>query len=191
MTSSARTVSRREPLPNSLVGMLLAIASELMLFAGLISAFTISKAGASAGTWTMPSEPLLPVRSTALNTMALLASGVLVFVAFRQFQHRSASASRTLLAAWGLGAAFVVLQGREWWGLLSRGLTMYSSGLGAFFYLIVGTHAVHAVCALVGLGVAWIRLRRGTLSASFFLGAQVFWYFVVGIWPVIYGRVYF
>jgi hypothetical protein len=39
--------------------------------------------------------------------------------------------------------------------------------------------------------VAWWRLRAGRLSHGFFLAAQTFWYFVVLIWPVIYGRVYF
>jgi cytochrome c oxidase subunit 3 len=70
-------------------------------------------------------------------------------------------------------------------------VTLRSSALGAFFYLIVGTHAVHAVAALAGLAVAWWRLRAGRLSYGFFLGAQTFWYFVVLIWPVIYARVYF
>ena len=69
-----------------------------------------------------------------------------------------------------LGAMFVMLQGREWVGLLAQGLTMYSSGLGAFFYLIVGVHAIHAVAALIGLGVAWQRLKHGSLTPGFFLG---------------------
>ena len=72
-----------------------------------------------------------------------------------------------------------MLQGREWVGLIGHGVTLRSSALGAFFYLIVGTHAVHAVVALAAL------------SYGFFLGAQTFWYFVVLIWPVIYARVYF
>ena len=50
---------------------------------------------------------------------------------------------------------------------------------------------IQAVAALIGLGVAWNRLRRGSLTPGFFLGAQTFWYFVVGVWPVIYLRVYF
>lgn len=85
----------------------------------------------------------------------------------------------------------MVLQGREWAGLIGHGVTLRSSALAAFFYVIVGTHAVHAVAALAGLGVAWWRLRAGRLSYGFFLAAQTFWFFVVLIWPVIYARVYF
>jgi hypothetical protein len=33
-------------------------------------------------------------------------------------------------------------------------------------------------------------MRRGTLAPSTFAAAQVLWYFVVLLWPVIYLRVY-
>lgn len=185
------TAPRREVVPSSVLGMMLAVASEVMFFAGLISAFTISRAGTPAGTWQVPSQPLLPATATLFNTGALLLSGVLVAVSQVQYRRRSTAASRSLLAGFLLGAMFVGLQGREWAGLLTQGLTMYSSRLGSFFYLIVGAHAAHAVCALLALGMAWWRMRKGTLTPGFFLGAQTFWYFVVLVWPVIYGRVYF
>jgi heme/copper-type cytochrome/quinol oxidase subunit 3 len=182
---------RREVVPSSVLGMLVFVGAEVMFFAGLISAFTIARAGADPAAWRPPSLPLLPAASTLANTAALLASGVLVGTAERLRRRQSALAARTLAAAWCLGALFVVLQGREWVGLLAEGLTIQSSGLGGFFYLIVGAHGVHAVVALGALGVAWWRLRGGTLTAGFFLGAQTFWYFVVGLWPIIYARVYF
>jgi heme/copper-type cytochrome/quinol oxidase subunit 3 len=62
--------------------------------------------------------------------------------------------------------------------------------LGSFFYLIVGAHAVHAVAALAVLAVCWWQQRRGRLNDSVFGGAQVFWYFVVLMWPVIWTLVY-
>ncbi|ODS52120.1 MAG: hypothetical protein ABS36_18380 [Acidobacteria bacterium SCN 69-37] len=182
----------REIVPNSVLGMLIFVGTEVMFFAGMISAFTITRAGSLPLVWSLPAGLVLPAAETAVNTVALIASGILMFVADRQRRAgRSGRAAGLLLGATVLGALFVLLQGREWWGLLSQGVTMQSSTLGAFFYLIVGTHAVHAVVAIVALGVAWWRLRQGTLSSAFFLGAQTFWYFVVGIWPVIYLRVYF
>jgi heme/copper-type cytochrome/quinol oxidase subunit 3 len=191
--SAAVTVGRRrEVVPSSVLGMLIFIGTEVMFFSGLISAFTITRAGVPPLAWTLPSGLMLPAAETALNSLALLLSGVLMFLAHRQFRAADTSkAARTLLAATLLGALFVLLQGREWWALLSQGVTMQSSTLGAFFYLIVGTHAVHAVAAIIGLGVASARMGRGTLTPGFFFGAQTFWYFVVGIWPVIYFRVYF
>lgn len=181
---------RREIVPSSVLGMLIFVAAEVMMFTGFISAFTISRAATSAAMWTLPA-PVLPAAETAFNTAALLASGVLLYRTQRQMASGDRHAGRTLLWAWGLGTAFVVLQGREWVRLLAAGLTLQSSPLGSFFYVIVGAHAVHAVAALVALGIAWVSLRRGRLSPTYFMGACTFWYFVVGIWPIIYWRVYF
>jgi cytochrome c oxidase subunit III len=183
--------ARREVVPSGLLGMVIFVGTEVMFFAGLISAFTISKAGAPRDAWNLPAGHVLPLAATAVNTAALFVSGALLWIAGRQYRGRSSVATQTLLAAIFFGALFVMLQGREWVGLIGRGVTLRSSALGAFFYVIVGTHAVHAVAALAGLGVAWWRLRAGRLSYGFFLAAQTFWYFVVLIWPVIYARVYF
>jgi heme/copper-type cytochrome/quinol oxidase subunit 3 len=74
--------------------------------------------------------------------------------------------------------------------LIGEGLTMTSSQYGAFFYLVVGAHAIHATGALVALAFFWWVLRRGRLTASAFAAVNLFWYFVVLMWPVIYWKVY-
>ena len=89
-----------------------------------------------------------------------------------------------------LGAFFVLFQGWEWVQLLGEGLTLQSSSLGSFFYLIVGMHALHAVAALLVLFWVASRLRQGFLASSQLATAEVFWYFVVGVWPVLYLVVY-
>lgn len=186
-----RVVSDPRPpplLPNAVLGMLIFVIAEAMLFAGLISAFMITRA--SALIWPPPGQPRLPVEETALNTAALLLSGVLLFFAGRAFKREPKSARRPLLLSIGLGAFFVVFQGYEWAGLIREGLTLTSSTHGGFFYLIVGLHALHAVAALVLLGYVWQRLMRGRLVRSTFGSAQVLWYFVVGVWPILYLRVY-
>jgi len=66
----------------------------------------------------------------------------------------------------------------------------YLERAGSFFYLIVGTHALHAVVAIGFLLWAYLRLCRGSLKPEVFAATQVFWYFVVTLWPIIYLRVY-
>ena len=51
-------------------------------------------------------------------------------------------------------------------------------------------HAIHAVAALIFLVRSYLKLTRHQLSRSTFAAAQVFWYFVVGLWPILYLRVY-
>ncbi len=82
------------------------------------------------------------------------------------------------------------LQGVEWVALLREGLTMTSSSHGAFFYLIVGAHALHAVAAIIALTWVYVAMRAGKFVPSTFAATQIFWYFVVVVWPVIYLRVY-
>jgi cytochrome c oxidase subunit III len=183
--------ARRPVISSAVLGTLFFIVAEVMFFSGAISAFTISRAGALPGTWPMPGQPRLPAEATMLNTALLLLSGIVLVVAHKLYRKQSPIAHWVTLAAWALGAGFVALQGVEWLGLLSQGLTLTSSPLGSFFYMIVGSHAIHAVVALLALGYAWLQMARGKLAPGLFFGAQTFWYFVVLLWPVIYARVYF
>lgn len=175
--------------PNAVLGMLMFLFTEMMLFAGLISAHSIARASSIVG-WPPPGQPRLPFEETALNTAALLLSGVLVFIAQRSLR-RDRKRTETLLALGiALGALFVGFQGVEWLGLIREGLTLTSSTHGAFFYLIVGVHALHAIAALAALVRVGIKLRGGVLAQSSLTATALFWYFVVGVWPLIYFQVY-
>jgi len=185
----AAPAGTRRPLSNGLIGMLIFVVAEAMLFAGLISAFRIVRA--AVPDWPPPGQPRLPAAETLANTALLLASGALLFQARQAyFRGRRDRARWPLLAALVLGGCFVIFQGREWLGLLSQGLTLTSSQLGSFFYLIVGLHGLHAVAALGLLGWAGLALWRGSLRPSLLHAAELLWYFVVCVWPFLYWQVY-
>src|SRR5262249_8559310 len=113
------------------------------------------------------------------------------FLAQRRVRGTGLSAARLpLLVSIVLGAYFVIAQGVEWAALLGRGLTLTSSQAGAFFYVIVGAHALHAVAALGALLLCWVRMGSGTPKPAVFAVTQMFWYFVVLMWPLIYLVVY-
>jgi cytochrome c oxidase subunit 3 len=189
---------RRKPIiPNGVLAMVVFILTEIMFFAGLISAFMIVKAGAPGGIWPPPGQPRLPIEETAFNTGALLLSGVLLFIASRVFDRDEAKAKWPMLASILLGVFFVVAQGMEWVVLLGErtddgfgGLTIRSSTHGSFFYLIVGTHGLHAVIAICFLVGQFVQLLLGKLHRTSLSTAAVFWYFVVLVWPILYINVY-
>lgn len=177
--------------PNAVLGMVLFLATEVMFFAGLISAFLVVKAR-WVGAWPPPGQPRLPVEVTAVNTVILLASGIVLWTAQRTSVVATATArvrTRSLVAA-ALGAVFVSIQGIEWARLLAYGLTMQSGPYGSFFYLIVGTHAAHAVAAIVALLWASLQMGSGRVSADGYRAVRLFWYFVVAVWPILYVLVY-
>ena len=181
--------AKRPVVANGILGMMLFILTEVMLFAGLVSAFTIAKSAAPV--WPPPGQPRLPIEATAFNSVVLFASAVALLFAHRAFHKGDReSMRRPMWLALGLGSFFVIFQGFEWVTLLSEGLTMTSSTYGAFFYLIVCIHALHAFGAIALLARANHRLQQGWLTPGLFGAAEMFWFFVVGVWPVIYLVVY-
>lgn len=184
-----RRSPRRTPaIPSSVLAMLVFVFTEIMFFGGFISAYLIAKA--AYRNWPPLGQPRLPIEETALNSLVLLASAVCLGFAVRAFKRSDPKSAKLLLAALLLGAFFVVFQGIEWVGLIAEGLTLSKSTHAGFFYLIVGAHALHAVVALSVLGWALFAMRRRTLRASGLWAAQIFWYFVVGVWPILYVLVY-
>ena len=181
---------RRKIVPDGVAGMMLFVFSESMLFAGLISAHTIVQAQSPGSLWHPAGQPRLPLGETAFNTAALLISGGLLIFAHFAFRKEPGRALIPFFVSILLGAFFVVFQGVEWVALIGEGLTLQSSAYASFFYLIVGAHALHAVGALIGMTWAWFRLRGGDLRESEFQTVQVFWYFVVIVWPILYLKVY-
>ena len=181
---------RRPAVPSAVIGVMMFIAAEAMFFAGLVSAFLVVRAGIKPGMWPPPWQPRLPVEVTAVNTGILVVSGVLMLLAGRVALKGRAANVPLYLAATVLGVVFVGVQGWEWSQLLSQGLTMTSSNHGAFFYLIVGTHALHVIAGLLAVTWGALRLRAGTLTTAQRSAIQIFWTFVVALWPMLYALVY-
>ncbi|MDE2973446.1 MAG: cytochrome c oxidase subunit 3 [Gemmatimonadota bacterium] len=175
---------------NGVLGMLLFVFVEVMLFAGFIAAFVIIKARAAGSVWPPPNQPRLPFEETAVNTSALLASGIVLLIAHRTYRRGNRSIGGLLAVATLLGGAFVALQGVEWVALIREGLTLTSSTYGALFYTIIGAHAAHAVAAVCALAWAWVRRTKGGLSREAMSTVSLFWYFVVVVWPFLYFLVY-
>lgn len=182
---------KREPLvPNAVLGMAIFVVVELMFFSGVVSAFLITRASTLAILWPPPGQPRLPVEATAINTVILLASGALLPLAARALREQKSRAYPLALASFVGGVTFLSVQGFEWARLIAEGLTMTTSVHGAFFYLVVGIHALHVIGALGGF--AWVvwRIKRGTITHAQMSAMQVLWSFVVLVWPALYVMVY-
>jgi cytochrome c oxidase subunit 3 len=175
---------------NGVIAMLLFVFVEALLYAGLISAHATFLSDQVGQIWPPLDQPRLPLAETAVNTAVLLASGCALVATRFGFRSELRKTIIPLAVAILLGGFFVTFQGVAWAALLQEGLTIRSSAYGSFFYLIVGTHTVQAAAALACLVWAWVRLRRTRLSASQFLIVEIYWYFLVLVWPVIYIQVY-
>ncbi len=184
--------SNRRTIISAKLGILLFITAEIMFFGGLISAFVVFRFGPSP--WPPPGQPRLPLEVTAVNTLVLLLSGTTFHLAFRALQSGRDQVFKNLLTLTGiLGLLFLAVQGFEWVRLLKFGLTLHASIFGGFFYCLVGTHGLHVFGGLMALLWVLTRAWTGAYDATHSLGVEIcriYWFFVVGLWPVIFALVY-
>ncbi|MBI1736805.1 MAG: heme-copper oxidase subunit III [Candidatus Rokubacteria bacterium] len=183
---------RRPVLDNARLATMFLIAAEVMLFAGLISAFFVLRM--SAVVWPPPLQPRLPVAVTGVNTLVLLASSVAVAAAVRALRQGAlAAVAPRLGAAAALGTTFLAVQGYEWVRLVGFGLTVTSGAYGGTFYTLIGAHALHVLGALAWLALTFRLVRTGKIApdrSSTLRACAMYWHFVVALWPVLYVVVY-
>lgn len=174
------------------VGVLIFLAAEAMLFAGLISAYLVIRS--SQVVWPPPGQPRYPVGVTALNTLVLLFSGFAMAAANRSAHAADLARLRRWLTVAGAAAViFLVIQGVEWARLIGHGLTLTSHLYGAIFYVVIGGHAVHVLAAVIILLAVSRKVWRTHSTQnirSVMEGTRLYWYFVVGLWPILYVLVY-
>jgi heme/copper-type cytochrome/quinol oxidase subunit 3 len=182
--------ARKPAVSNVVLGTILFVVVEVMFFSALISAYIVIRAGAGLR-WLPPPNVRLPVEATAVNTVALLISGILMVLATMWFSRAYAKSRWTFLGTIVLGSAFVIFQGQEWVKLINLGMTMLSGVFGACFFLLIGMHALHAVSAIIAMVYLWFRMGKGSVRADHMQAMAVYWLFIVGIWPVLYRLVYF
>ncbi len=183
---------RRPLFDNVKLAMLFFISGEIMFFGGLVSAFLVLRV--SAPVWPPPLQPRLPLGVTAVNTLVLLASSVVMVAALRGLGRGDRGALvRRLVAAAALGAVFLLVQGYEWTRLVHFGLTLSSGAYGSTFYTLIGTHAAHVLGALTWLAVTVALAARGRFAdgqTGPLRACAMYWHFVVALWPILYVAVY-
>ena len=165
-----------------------AIASILMMFAGLTSAFIVKSNQVGFTEVTMP-------KIFWYSTAVIIASSITIQMALRSFRQREMQQYRLMMAVTlGLGALFIVLQGfgfKELYDLQKvtfRGVT----GAGQFLYVIFGLHAVHVFGGIVTLVVMFIKSYFGKTKLYSSVPVEVmatYWHFVDILW--IYLLIFF
>jgi heme/copper-type cytochrome/quinol oxidase subunit 3 len=192
VTSGGGDQRERAFMSNGMIAVLAVIASEMMLFSGLIGSFLIFRL--SAPFWPPPTLPRLPIAITWVNTFVLLTSAVTMFLAVRAVHRSRQRLLRNYLAITAvLGTTFLLVQGSEWVRLVAHGLKISSGAYGGTFYTLIGCHGLHVtagVAWLVGVAVAAWGGRYNARNASTVEVVAVYWFFVCAIWPLLFVLVY-
>lgn len=165
-----------------------AIASILMMFAGLTSAFIVKS---NLVGW--KDVPMLNM--FWISTVVILVSSVTIQMALRSFKQRDMSRYRGLIAlTFVLGIAFVILQCLGIWELWHKYKITFSgsAGAGQFLYIIFGLHGIHVLAGVIALMVIFIKAFFGRTKSYSSVPVEVaatYWHFVDLLW--IYLFVFF
>ncbi len=165
-----------------------AIASILMMFAGLTSAFIVKS---NLVGW----RDILIPGVFWVSTGVILLSSLFIQMALRSFRQRDMNNYRLLMGLTVLaGIIFVVLQWigfKELWeqqNITFKGV----SGAGQFLYVIFGLHALHVIGGVVALTVLFAKAFFGRIKVYSSIPVEVmatYWHFVDILW--IYLLIFF
>lgn len=156
-----------------------AIASIIMMFAGLTSAFIVKSGQAN---WQGVETPTAFWFSTAV----MIASSITIQASLRAFKQRSMMQFRMLfLITLVLGIVFVVLQWNGFNWLWRNGVRFEGAGAGQFLYIIFGLHAIHVMGGLIALVILALKQYFGKTRSYNAIPVEImstYWHFVDLLW---------
>lgn len=177
-----------------LLGMLLFIISEVMVFAAFFAAYFFIRLVVPDAQW-FPFEGVdLPVGVAGVNTAILLSSSLTLHwaqVSIKKGNRNGLKAGMLLTLL--LGITFLFIQINEYIVLTSEGVTPQAFAGGTIFYSLTGLHGAHVFIGLCILFVVTLRSFRGHYSADDHEGVEVpgiYWHFVDVMWIVVYTSIY-
>lgn len=159
-----------------------AIASLVMMFAGLTSAYVVSSSRRDWVDISMPQEFYYSTGVILLSSLCLYLAKQLI----RKEQHKQATL--LTIVTFVLGTAFVVMQFQGFNAIIDMGhrFTGSSSNVNAsYIYLIVALHLAHILAGLIALLYMTLKTIRGKYTAQDYIGFEVgsiFWHFVDILW---------
>src|SRR5215217_981306 len=159
------------------IGMLVSLASIVMLFTSLSSAYIV-RSGVTYD-WFPIAVPRVMFGSTAL----IILSSIAIEIARRKLkQSLPATYSNYLLLTGLLGLGFLVSQLIAWRQLAAQGIYISSHPHSSFFYVLTGTHGVHIAGGLLGL--LWLRSRRllDAKPQAATDAVAIYWHFMGALW---------
>jgi cytochrome c oxidase subunit 3 len=165
------------------LGMWVALASVLMMFTALSSAYVVRSA--SANDWV----PLAMPRVLLLSTAMILVSSATLEAARRKLRAGLGNGyGQWLLATVVLGFGFLASQLMAWRQLVRQGIFLASNPHSSFFYLLTATHGLHLLVGLLALTFLLIRSRHAenVAKAGRRLAAteamSIYWHFMDALW---------
>jgi len=183
------------------LGTWLFLASEVMLFGALFSAYILLRVGApevGRAAWpATPAEAGLSWKIGAFNTLVLIFSSVTMVMAWVKLKMKNLAAARGFLAITiGLALLFIILKILlEYIPKLQHGHGPAHNNFFAIYFTLTGLHALHIIGGIVVIGyfLLWGHKLWHTNPEYYTNRIEctgLYWHFVDLVWiflfPVLY-----
>ena len=179
-------------IPNAKLGIWSFLASEIMLFGGLISAYVILRSGSAH--MVVPPRSMMGVPLATFNTFALITSSVTMVLALAAIQEGNvARFQRWILCTMGGGLIFLCVKAYEYHHKWEEGITISSNLFGSFYYTLTGLHVLHVTGGLILMGYILVAGSRGKFtpdSHDRVECAGLYWHFVDLVWVILFPILY-
>jgi len=178
---------------NAKFGIWLFLASEVMLFGSLFSAYILLRVGSFS--WPVQSE-IQNVTIGAVNSVVLLTSSILFILAWTALKADDvAKYKRFMMGVIALAFVFLSLKGVEYYQHFSHGEFPKTSVFLGLYFLMTGLHALHIIGGiLVNSFYIGPGMHLRSINKQWFINrvevAGLYWHFVDLVWIFLFSTLY-
>ena len=181
---------------NSKLGIWIFLASEIMLFGGLFSAYVFLRMAAPEGDFAYWGTKL-SIPMATVNTLVLISSSVTVVLSWaslkmKDFEKYKMYMGVTLLCA----GIFLVIKYFEYTGKFHHGIYPSSSTFMGIYFTLTGLHGLHIIGGIIVMGYMWLPIgaKLWDTDPELFTNrvetAGLYWHFVDLVWIFLFPILY-
>ncbi|MDQ2679386.1 MAG: cytochrome c oxidase subunit 3 [Actinomycetota bacterium] len=180
---------------NEKLGMWVYLASDCLLFGGMISTYLIYKNRPAevanlAGSSAIPSE-YFDIPFTSMTSFILLMSSLTMVLSVNAIMRGDTTRMRLWLTATAvLGGLFLGGQVYEFTEFVHHGLGFTTNVASSSFFALTGLHGVHVAIGVIMLASLIALSFRRKLHAEAVEVVGLYWHFVDIVWVLIFTIVY-
>jgi cytochrome c oxidase subunit 3 len=183
--SSKSLALRTHPL---VLGVVLFLAQDTMIFGGLIAAY-FNLRGITA-VWPPANVHIDETEGIVGTAMLAISSVTMLFATHYLAKSRHSIARLWLGASILLGTAFVFLTIRGW---SQNAYTIGSNAYGSVYYVMTGFHVAHVTAGVLLMLILFGNMHKAAFQRDQRAGAEAigfFWHFVFIIWLLVWATIF-
>ncbi len=194
MTEAKHPTTEHQPaaLETAKLGLWCFLATEVLLFGGLFTAYTVFRIGDPA--LFHAEYQKLNRLFGAVNTVVLICSSLTVALGIAAIRQGKVRMLRScLLLTLLLAAAFLGIKFVEYSEHFAHGELPKSNNFFSLYYMLTGLHAIHVCAGMAALAAMLMLASRGKFSADYHTPVEItglYWHFVDLVWIYLFPLLY-